>query len=342
MASIKTRKNAVFKRNTRKAKKGGKVLDVRSKSHVKMFENMVVKGPLTLVFAKLEGCGPCEQFNKNVWSPLTKLKNRGMNMASIESKMIENTSLASVPRKFYPTLLLVGPDKKPATFLDESGQPTNAMPRGNTLEEDMKSLSALVKNPSVANASVKINTEKMMNNKNNANENSDNDNSDNNNSVNENSEANENSVNENTEANENSVNENTEANEPVVERSISRLPVPIPARDSPKREMKYGASPFDEDDAAVPSLMNSLVTAKSPIKVATAKSGAPDVAADIIVSTKPSLKTATAAIVNEETDKPMKGGFLLKAIRRENDSLKAVLEMRNRKSNKQRQYTRKL
>ena len=320
MASIKTRKNAVFKRNTRKAKKGGKVLDVRSKSHVKMFENMIVKGPLTLVFAKLEGCGPCEQFNKNVWSPLTKLKNRGMNMASIESKMIENTSLASVPRKFYPTLLLVGPDKKPATFMDESGQPTNAMPRGNSLEEDMKSLSALVKNPSVANASVKINTEKMMNNTNNANENSDNNNSDNNNSV----------------------NENTEANEPVVERSISRLPIPIPARDSPKREMNYGASPFDEDDATVPSLMNSLVTAKLPIKVATAKSGAPDVAADIIVSTKPSLKTATAAIVNEETDKRMKGGFLLNAIRRENDSLKAVLEMRNRKSNKHRQYTRKL
>ena len=184
----------------------------------------------------------------------------------------------------------------------------------------MKSLSALVKNPSVANASVKINTEKMMNNTNNANENSDNNNSDNNNSV----------------------NENTESNEPVVERSISRLPIPIPARDSPKREMNYGASPFDEDDATVPSLMNSLVTAKLPIKVATAKSGAPDVAADIIVSTKPSLKTATAAIVNEETDKRMKGGFLLNAIRRENDSLKAVLEMRNRKSNKHRQYTRKL
>ena len=148
--------------------------------------------------------------------------------------------------------------------------------------------------------------------------------------------------NENTEANENSVNENTEANEPVVERSISRLPIPIPVRDSPKREMNYGASPFDEENAAVPSLMNSLVTAKQPTKIATAKSGAPDVAADIIVSTKPSLKTATAAIVNEETDKSMKGGFLLKAIRRENDSLKAVLEMRNRKSNKHRQYTRKL
>ena len=314
MASIKTRKNAVFKRNTRKAKKGGKVLDVRSKSHVKMFENMIVKGPLTLVFAKLEGCGPCEQFNKNVWSPLTKLKNRGMNMASIESKMIENTSLANVPRKFYPTLLLVGPDKKPATFMDESGQPTNAMPRGNNLEEDMKSLSALVKNPSVANASinatspVKINSEKM--------------------------DTDAESVNENMD------NENIEVNEPVVERSISRLPIPIPERNSPKRKMSYGASPFDEEDAAVPSLMNTLVTAKLPTKVATAKSGAPDVAADIIVSSKPSLKTATAAIVNEETEKPMKGGFLLKAIYRENDSLKAVLEMRNRK--KHRNYTRKL
>ena len=117
MAAAKTRKNALFKRMTRKAKKGGKVLDVRSKKDARMFENMIVQGPLTLVFAKLEGCGPCHRFEKDVWSPLTKLKNRGMNLASIESKMIENTSLANVPRKFYPTLLLVGPDKKPATFI---------------------------------------------------------------------------------------------------------------------------------------------------------------------------------------------------------------------------------
>jgi hypothetical protein len=75
------------------------------------------------------------------------MKNKGMNMAMIESEMIPKTSLANVPRKFYPTLMLVGPDKKAATFLDENGEPTNSMPRKNTLEEDKETLSALLQSP---------------------------------------------------------------------------------------------------------------------------------------------------------------------------------------------------
>jgi hypothetical protein len=43
--------------------------------------------------------------------------------------------------------MLVGPDKKAATFLDENGQPTNSMPRKNTLEEDKETLSALLQSP---------------------------------------------------------------------------------------------------------------------------------------------------------------------------------------------------
>ena len=135
-------------RKTRKGQTGGrKVLDARSNKDIKLFENMIVTGPLTLVFAKLEGCGPCQRFNSEVWSHLTKLKKRGMNLASIDSELIKNTSLANVPRKFYPTLLLVGKDKKAAIFKDENGEPTNAMPRKPTLEEDKKALSALVQSP---------------------------------------------------------------------------------------------------------------------------------------------------------------------------------------------------
>jgi hypothetical protein len=61
--------------------------------------------------------------------------------------MVNQTSLANVERQFYPTLLLVGNDKKPATFVDENGQSTNAMPRRSTLEEDKESLTALVNSP---------------------------------------------------------------------------------------------------------------------------------------------------------------------------------------------------
>jgi len=135
-------------RNTRRNRTKGKVLDVRSSRQGKLFDSLMVKGPLTLVFARLEGCGPCERFKKEVWTPLTKLKNRGVNLASIESSAMGNTSLAPYTPQQYPTIMLVGPDRRPATFLDENGEKTNSMPRKNTLSEDRATLSALVQGTS--------------------------------------------------------------------------------------------------------------------------------------------------------------------------------------------------
>jgi len=135
--------------NTRKLRKSGQVLDVRSDGAVKMFEKAIVKGPLTVVYVNAKWCGACHRFNDEVWSKLTKLKNKSVNLASVDSEFIGKTSLANVPRKFYPTLLLVGKDGKPATFKDEEGMPTNAMPRSPTLSQDMESLSKLVQTPTM-------------------------------------------------------------------------------------------------------------------------------------------------------------------------------------------------
>ena len=111
-------------------------LDVRSDGAVKMFEKTLVNGPLTLVFVKLEGCGPCDRLNEDVWSPLTKLKNRSINLARVDSKVFSKTSLANTPPKFYPTLMVVGKDGKPASFKDKDGNLTHSMPRQDTLSED--------------------------------------------------------------------------------------------------------------------------------------------------------------------------------------------------------------
>ena len=137
------------RRNTRKNTRGSHVLDVRSDGAVKLFEKALVKGPLTLVYVNAKWCGACHRFNDEVWSSLTKLKNKSVNLASVDSEYIGKTSLANVPRKFYPTLMLVGKDGKPATFEDEEGKPTNAMPRNSTLSEDREALSNLVVNPTV-------------------------------------------------------------------------------------------------------------------------------------------------------------------------------------------------
>lgn len=142
-------------RPTRKMSKRGSVLNVLSPSAVKSFEKILSRGPLTLVYVNAKWCGACHRFTDEVWSPLTQMKNKTMNMASVDSEMIGKTSLANVPRKFFPTLLLVGKDKKPAVFKDEEGLPTNAMPRKNTLSEDKNSLSTLLQS---------INTSKTSNN----------------------------------------------------------------------------------------------------------------------------------------------------------------------------------
>lgn len=134
----------------------GKVIDVRSDGAVKMFEKALVKGPLTLVYVNAKWCGACHKFNDEVWSSLTKLKNKSVNLASVDSEFLGKTSLAKTPPKFYPTLMLVGKDKKPATFQDEEGNPTNAMPRNSTLSEDKEALSNLVLNPTRNNVSNRV------------------------------------------------------------------------------------------------------------------------------------------------------------------------------------------
>jgi hypothetical protein len=137
-----------MKRQTRK-KQSGKVLDVRSESQISLFNKMVVHGPvtvpITMTFVKKEGCGPCERFHKNVWSPLTKLKHKSMNLATIDSEVYDKTGLPPVSQ--YPTIMLVGKDKKPAVFKNEQGEPSNSLPRKPSLEEDFHSLKTLVTTP---------------------------------------------------------------------------------------------------------------------------------------------------------------------------------------------------
>jgi len=137
-----------MKRQTRK-KQSGKVLDVRSESQISLFNKMVVHGPvsvpITMTFVKKEGCGPCERFHKDVWSPLTKLKHKSMNLATIDSEVYDKTGLPPVSQ--YPTIMLVGKDKKPAVFKNEQGEPSNSLPRKPSLEEDFHSLKTLVTTP---------------------------------------------------------------------------------------------------------------------------------------------------------------------------------------------------
>ena len=275
---------------TRRNKKGSKILDVRSDGAVKLFEKALVKGPLTLVYVNAKWCGACHRFNDEVWSKLTKLKNRSVNLASVDSEYIGKTSLANVPRKFYPTLMLVGKDKKPATFEDEEGQPTNAMPRNATLEEDREALSNLVVNPTMkANVSLPTNSPPVPN---------------------------------------VAVNSLQRMNSPPRASVTMNSLLPKPMNSPPRANITKNSlakSPFKAMDTPVFSneKTNSPATVKPMGNTNTRMnskkimpSNPPDIGADLVASQKPSSPL------------PIQGGGLLNAIKGKTAQLKSMIQMR--------------
>jgi thiol-disulfide isomerase/thioredoxin len=130
---------------TKKHIKLGKISvpDVRSKKDVPALEKLLNKGPITFVLVYADWCGHCDRYKENVWSPLKSMKHRTSNLASVHYDQLENTSLANAKIDGYPSMLVVGNDKKPAVFNGNSGI-TNAMPNANDLETMKKVVTAPV------------------------------------------------------------------------------------------------------------------------------------------------------------------------------------------------------
>lgn len=303
---------------TRRQTRNTKVLDVRSPAGVKMFEKLIVNGNLTMVLVKAKWCGACHRFNDEVWSHLTKLKNKSMNLAAVDSEMIGQTSLANVPRKFYPTLLLVGKDKKPATFIDEDGSPTNSMPRNASLSEDRETLSKLVQTPKnklpnanslpaqpntsveslMTPATARPNTPASM------------------------------AARPNTPASM-TVRPNTATSEepeqyssPPLSNFVARGRNSV-SRNSGKLSNSVGVSPFKNKATPVPSVVNQ--ESMMPQTVTEVKASMPpDVGSDLI-ATQTDSSTGTASVLKNAA----KGGRLLNAIRNKTASLRAMLKLRS-------------
>ncbi len=117
-------------------------VDVRSRESVPAFEKLLEKGPLTLVLVYADWCGACHRFKENTWNHVTKMNNRTMNIGSVREDMLPSTSLANSKISHYPSLLLVGKDKRPAEFKSPEGEATNALPNNET-----KNIEQLLKTP---------------------------------------------------------------------------------------------------------------------------------------------------------------------------------------------------
>lgn len=104
-------------------------IDVRNEGQVGSFESMLSTGPITIVLVYADWCGHCTKFKDNTWNKVNALPNKTVNTASVHYDMLDKTSLKNAKIEGYPSLLLVGTDKKPADFRDENtGAKMNAMP----------------------------------------------------------------------------------------------------------------------------------------------------------------------------------------------------------------------
>jgi len=130
-----------------KKTKMGKIqlpMDIRENADVPAFEDMLEHGPMAIVLVYADWCGHCTTYKKKIWEPLKSMKNRTMNMASVHYDQLPKTSLNKAKIEGYPSLLVVGKDKTPATFKSTNGV-TNALPKAN----DFTTMKNLVTSPVV-------------------------------------------------------------------------------------------------------------------------------------------------------------------------------------------------
>ncbi len=125
-------------------------VDVRSKNDVSAFESLLGKGPLTIVLVYADWCGHCSTFKEKMWNEVSAMPNKNVNTASVHYDMVENTSLKNAKIEGYPSLLLVGTNKEPATF-KENNATTNAMPTPQNVSELKNMVSTPLESP-VSNA----------------------------------------------------------------------------------------------------------------------------------------------------------------------------------------------
>jgi hypothetical protein len=125
-------------------------VDVRSKKDVGAFESLLGRGPLTIVLVYADWCGHCQTFKQNMWNEASSMPKKNLNTASVHYDMLDKTSLKNAKIDGYPSLLLVGTNKQPASFKGESGE-TNAMPAPESVEE-LKNMVNTPVNNTVSNA----------------------------------------------------------------------------------------------------------------------------------------------------------------------------------------------
>jgi thiol-disulfide isomerase/thioredoxin len=116
-------------------------VDIREDSQLKELEDRIKIGPVTLVLVYADWCGHCQRF-KPMMEKLENVPGRTIQTARIRDDMFPKSSLSSAKIEGYPTLMLVEKSGKIASFKNENGQMTNAIPD----HTNMENMTAIVRN----------------------------------------------------------------------------------------------------------------------------------------------------------------------------------------------------
>ena len=108
-------------------------------------------------------CGHCATYENDVWNPLLALSNKRVGLMNMTHEQMEASPLAGTPVDGFPSILLLGKDKVPATFKDTSGKETVSFPEARNLtvmsdivsrpptSENVKTIPTVVKPPVLSN-----------------------------------------------------------------------------------------------------------------------------------------------------------------------------------------------
>ena len=144
----------------------------KSKSKSKGSEMTDLLGKHTMIFVFVNmgmdhmgkhRCGHCATYENDVWNPLMALSNKRVGLMNMTHEQMEASPLAGTPVDGFPSILLLGKDKVPATFKDISGKETVSFPEARNLtvmsdivsrpptSENVKTIPTVVKPPVLSN-----------------------------------------------------------------------------------------------------------------------------------------------------------------------------------------------
>lgn len=87
-------------------------IDVRDPKDVAPFEALLTRGPMAIVLVYADWCGHCTHFKEQVWNNKTLSQPSKLNAAAVHYNMVNDTSMKNAKIDGYPSVFLVGKDKK--------------------------------------------------------------------------------------------------------------------------------------------------------------------------------------------------------------------------------------